>query len=75
MRRSQGLGDWSLPSGNRATPGPVDGGMPEPGAATRPDGRGNQPGAAGRLERELAAWRPARGGVAPREIDCVRSHY
>jgi hypothetical protein len=36
-----------------ATPGPVDGGMPGPGVAGRPDGRGNQPGATRRLERGL----------------------
>jgi hypothetical protein len=43
-------------------------------APQRPGGRGNQPGAAGRLERELTTRRLPRG-VPPREIDCVRGRY
>jgi len=54
------------------TPGPVRTGELPDQAPQRPDGRGNQPGAAGRLERELTAWRPAAGEwCPPREIDYV----
>jgi len=54
------------------TPGPVRTGELPDQAPQRPGGRGNQPGAAGRLERELTARRPAAGESCPREIVCVR---
>jgi hypothetical protein len=64
-------GDGQRPSNTgERTPGPVRTGELPDQAPRRPVGRGNQPGAARRLERELTAWRPD-AGVLPREIDCV----